>query len=186
MEQQVIKSYLAGSVKAIESISNKSDTILGLVRAMCDVLRSGGCIYWVGNGGSAADAQHLAAELVGRFEIDRKPLKSIALTTDTSILTAIGNDFGYEQVFSRQIEAVVNKNDLIVFISTSGKSKNIVEGLREAKRIGCKTAIFTGRNKVVSDFSINIEEDRTCHIQEGHIVTGQLICMMVEIELQKS
>lgn len=181
---KIVNSYIDGTVNALESIKKQSQTILELSQNMVEVLKCGGCIYWVGNGGSAADAQHLAAELVGRFEINRKPLKSIALTTDTSILTSIGNDFGFEQIFSRQIKALVNENDLVVFISTSGKSKNIIEGLMVAQNIGCKTAVFTGPKNIECDFIINIQSDRTCHIQEGHIAAGQLLCMLVESELQ--
>jgi D-sedoheptulose 7-phosphate isomerase len=151
---------------------------------MTDVLTNGGTIFWAGNGGSAADCQHLAAELVGRFEKDRQPLKSIALTTDTSILTAIGNDFGFNQIFARQIRALVKSSDLIVFISTSGKSKNILEGILVAKEIGCKTAIFTGKNNVDVTFQVNITQERTCHIQEGHIVVGQLLCSIIEGNLK--
>lgn len=182
----IIENYLSGSINAIKSINEQADMIFELAQAASEVLIKGGCIYWAGNGGSAADAQHLAAELVGRFEIDRIPLKSIAITTDTSTLTAIGNDFGFKQIFSRQIRALVNRNDLIIFISTSGKSENILEGLKTAKSIGCKTAVFTGKSRIKCDYLINIDADRTCHIQEGHITVGQLFCMLVETEMEKN
>lgn len=182
----IINTYLASSIKAIESIQVQADTIIRLAHAASEILMNGGCIYWAGNGGSAADAQHLAAELVGRFEIDRAPLKSVAITTDTSVITAIGNDFGYKQIFSRQIRALVSEKDLVIFISTSGKSENILEGLKVAESIGCKTSVFTGKSKIECDYLININADRTCHVQEGHIAVGQLFCMLVEIEMEKN
>lgn len=183
--KSILENYVTESTKAIGSITNQFDKIIELVRAIVEVLSNGGCIFWVGNGGSAAEAQHLSAELVGRFEINRKPLKSLAITTDTSVLTAIGNDFGFEEVFKRQIEALVSKRDLVVFISTSGKSLNIIEGLRQARKVGCKTAALTGRYTLDCDYSIEIDSPRTCHIQEGHLVVGQLVCSLIEIEIRK-
>jgi D-sedoheptulose 7-phosphate isomerase len=178
-----IDNYINASKSSIESLRNQSATLIELADEMVRTLTIGGCIFWIGNGGSAADAQHLAAELVGRFELNRKPLKSIALTTDTSAITAISNDFGFEQVFARQVKALMSKQDLLICISTSGTSKNINNALNAAKEIGCKTVFFTGRLKVQADFVINIDSDKTCHIQEGHITCGQLLCSIIDSSL---
>jgi D-sedoheptulose 7-phosphate isomerase len=183
METVLIDKYIDESISAIKSLRSQTAIIIELSNEMIKTLTSGGCIFWIGNGGSAADAQHLAAELVGRFELNREPLKSIALTTDTSTITAISNDFGFEQVFARQVKALVTKKDLLICISTSGTSKNVVNALTIAKEIGCKTAFLTGRMSVQADFVINIDSDRTCHIQEGHITCGQLLCSIIDSSL---
>lgn len=181
-----IENYITQSISAINSLHSQAATIDELSQEMVKTLKRGGCIFWIGNGGSAADAQHLAAELVGRFELNREPLKSIALTTDSSVLTAISNDFGFENVFTRQVKALVSKHDLLVCISTSGTSPNILSALSIAKNIGCKTAFLTGKNSVQADFVINIKADRTCHIQEGHITCGQLLCSLIESSLSNT
>jgi D-sedoheptulose 7-phosphate isomerase len=186
MKSVLIDNYLEGSMSAIKSLQNQTVTLVELADEMARTLTAGGCIFWIGNGGSAADAQHLAAELVGRFELNREPLKSIALTTDTSAITAISNDFGFEQVFARQVKALISEKDLLICISTSGTSKNITNALTTANEIGCKTAFLTGRLSVQADFVINIDSDRTCHIQEGHITCGQLLCSMIDSLLNDS
>jgi D-sedoheptulose 7-phosphate isomerase len=172
--------YLFDSSHAIGSLASQQSVILELVASINRVISNKGCIFWAGNGGSAADAQHLAAELVGRFEVEREPIKSIALTTDSSVITAVGNDFGFDKIFSRQISGLVSENDLIIFITTSGKSKNILNGLKIAQEIGCKTAVLTGKAKLDCDYLINVNSSQTCHIQEAHITAGQLICKFVE------
>jgi D-sedoheptulose 7-phosphate isomerase len=183
METELIAKYIDNSKSAIESLRGQMATIIELSNQILNTFKSGGCVFWIGNGGSAADAQHLAAELIGRFEFNREPLKSIALTTDTSAITAISNDFGFEQVFARQVKALVTKKDLLICISTSGTSKNVLRALSTAKEIGCKTAFLTGRTRVQADFVINIDSDRTCHIQEGHITCGQLLCSIIDSSL---
>jgi D-sedoheptulose 7-phosphate isomerase len=147
-------------------------------------LKAGGKIIWCGNGGSAADSQHLAAELVGRFAVNRKALASIALTTDSSIITALGNDFGFETIFSRQIEALGKKGDVLIGISTSGESENVIEALKSAKKIGITTIGFTGSKKSkmedVVDLCIKVPSETTSHIQTVHITIGQIICGVAE------
>lgn len=174
-------------LKAATSILRGSAQIPLLILAaqlVTDCLRNGNKVLWCGNGGSAADSQHLAAELVGRFAKNRAPLPSIALTTDTSVLTALGNDYGFETVFSRQVEAVGKTNDVLIGISTSGESKNVIEALRTAKRIGLKTIAFTGaRNCTMdneADICIKAQSEITGHIQESHICWGQAICGYAE------
>jgi D-sedoheptulose 7-phosphate isomerase len=142
-----------------------------------------------GNGGSAADAQHLAAELMNKFYLDRKSLPAIALTVNTSILTAIGNDYSFEQIFSKQLEGISEKGDIAIGISTSGNSKNVIEGLKLAKKNKLFTVGFTGKdggkiNNIV-DVCINVPSDDTPRIQEAHIMIGHIICEIVEKELFK-
>ena len=139
-----------------------------------------------GNGGSAADAQHLAAELVGRYQSERKGLPAISLATDTSAMTAIGNDFGYSQVFSRQVEALANQSDVIIAISTSGNSENVLNALQIAKKLDCKTIYLTGKNagsiSKKCDVNIIVPSDNTPRIQEMHILIGHLICQHIDLK----
>jgi D-sedoheptulose 7-phosphate isomerase len=147
-------------------------------------IKGGGKVMFCGNGGSAADAQHLAAELMGRFLHDRNPLAGLALTVDTSALTAIGNDYGYEHVFSRQLRGVGRAGDALVAISTSGNSVNVLEAIKAAHEIGIKVVALTGAGggKMASeaDFCIRAPADRTDHIQEMHIAIGHMLCGIVE------
>ena len=149
-------------------------------------VKNGNKILLCGNGGSAGDAQHLATELVGRFEKERKGLPAIALTTDTSALTAIGNDYGFERIFSRQIEALANEGDVLIGISTSGNSPNILSAVMLARQMGCKTIGLTGAKgkKLASlcDAAVLVPSERTARIQEAHITIGQLWCEMVDAE----
>jgi D-sedoheptulose 7-phosphate isomerase len=158
-----------------------------LVAAAVSSIRSGGKILFFGNGGSAGDAQHLATELAVRYVKDRAPIAAIALTTDTSALTAIGNDIGFDRVFSRQIEALGRPGDLAIGITTSGKSRNVVEGLKAAKRIGLAAAALTGRDggavKGLADPCLIVPSKTTARIQEMHILLGQMLCGALEIEL---
>ena len=149
-----------------------------------DALRVGGKIVLFGNGGSAADAQHISAELVGRYQKDRAPLPAIALTTDTSALTAIANDFDYESVFSRQIEALVSEKDVVIGISTSGSSKNVIFGIEAAKKKGALCASFVGPRKDLlsaqSDLLISIPSESTPFIQQAHMIVGHVLCEYIE------
>ena len=149
--------------------------------------RNGGKILLAGNGGSAADAQHIAGEFVSSFMFDRPGLPAIALTTDTSILTAVGNDHGYEHVFSRQIDALANKGDIFFGYSTSGQSKNILKALQHAKNKELVCIGLTGNKggsmKEFCDYIIEIPSSETPHIQEGHLVIGHIICGLVEESL---
>ncbi|MBI4432621.1 MAG: D-sedoheptulose 7-phosphate isomerase [Candidatus Omnitrophica bacterium] len=141
-------------------------------------------ILFFGNGGSASDSQHLAAEFVGRYEKERRALASIALTTDTSILTAVGNDYSFDHIFERQIEALGRPGDVAVGISTSGNSKNVVQGIAKAKALGLKTIVFTGRSggalKNMADLVIVIPSQKTSRIQECHIMIGHILCELVD------
>lgn len=174
-----------------ESIAVKKDLIksqLGAIEkaaeAMINAFKAGGKIIIFGNGGSAADSQHIAAELVGRFLKERKGLPAIALTTNTSILTAIANDYSYSQVFSRQLDAVAQKNDVAIGISTSGKAANVIEAVELANRKGLVTIALTGGDggglAKVAKISIIVPSKATPRIQEAHVTIGHIICQLVE------
>jgi D-sedoheptulose 7-phosphate isomerase len=154
--------------------------------AMC--FRSGGKLLLFGNGGSAADAQHLAAEFVGRFVRERGGLAAVALTTDSSILTAVGNDYGFDQIFARQIQALARPGDVVVAISTSGNSPNILEGVRAARKANAKTIGLSGRGggalATEADLAITIASSNTARIQECHIAVGHLLCELTDEGLQ--
>ena len=160
------------------------DTIEQLGINAAETLIAGNTIFLCGNGGSAADAQHLAAEIVGRFELDRKGCAAVALTVDTSALTAIANDYGFEQIFSRQIEALGHPGDMLIGISTSGNSLNVVVALQQAKKLGLFTAGFTGihggKIKGVVDLWIPVPSNVTARIQEAHILIGHIMCKFID------
>ncbi len=171
-------------------IENKDLIVSGaqkIAKLASDSLSRGGTIFWCGNGGSAADSQHLAADLVCRFVTDRIPLKSVALTTDSSILTAISNDYSFDKIFSRQLEALGKDGDILIAISTSGNSKNIKEAIFTAKNIGVKTIGLLGRDggSSVDLFShkLVIPSNSTARIQEVHILIGHLIIDLIEKNL---
>src|SRR3984893_13366071 len=156
---------------------------------MTRALIAGKKVLWCGNGGSAADSQHLAAELVGRFRRDRRGLASVALTTDTSVLTAIGDDYGYEEVCRRQVEALCVAGDVLVGISTSGKSKNVCLALEAAGALGAFTVAFTGEEGgamgMIAHESLRIASKDTARIQEGHILCGHMLCEWVELNISE-
>lgn len=159
-------------------------TVEAAARACIDSLRSGGKILLAGNGGSAAQAQHMAAEFMGRFAFDRPGLPAIALTTDTSVLTAIGNDYGFKHVFSRQVQAHGNKGDVFIGYSTSGASPNILLAFEVARAKGLVCVGFTGNRggpmRDLCDFLIEVPSDETPKIQEGHLQFGHILCGLVE------
>ena len=153
-------------------------------RMICDALTAGRKILLCGNGGSAADAQHIAAELVGCYEKQRRSWPALALTTDTSALTAVSNDLGYEQVFARQVAGLAQSGDVLIAISTSGKSKNVVSAVEKANELGCVTIALTGATPDVlgsrCDFTVAVPASRTSRVQEAHITIGHLWCEMVD------
>ena len=179
-----VQEYIQTHIEAIETLSPMSGEIVRAGELLVAALEKGGKVLVMGNGGSAADAQHLVAELVGRFEADRKGLPAIALTTDSSILTAVSNDFGYEKVFARQVEALGTDGDVVVGISTSGNSPNVLEAIRTAAEHGCTTIGLLGRDggKIgpLVDLALTVPVDKTPHIQEAHAVIVHLLCRMVD------
>ncbi len=168
----------------LKILLNEIPSIEKCGKMIVDAILRGNKILLCGNGGSAGDAQHLATELVGRFEKERRGLPAIALTTDTSAITAIGNDYGFERIFSRQIEALANKGDVLIGISTSGNSPNVLAAAMKAREMGCETIGLTGAKgkKLASlcDASVLVPSERTARIQEAHITIGQLWCEMVD------
>ena len=173
----VLKKSLISLSKKIEESSD----------VIAKSLLSGGTIFWCGNGGSAADSQHIAAEFVGRFKKNRKPLRSIALTTDSSVLTCIANDYSYEEIFSRQLSGLGRDGDTLVVITTSGESKNIKQVLLQAKKMKIKTIALLGKKggacKDYADIPLIIQSDTTARIQEIHILIEHLLCELVEKKL---
>lgn len=156
-------------------------------KLILETLKNGNKILLCGNGGSAADAQHIAAELTGRYKKERRGLPGIALTTDTSALTAIGNDYGFERVFDRQVEALANNGDLLIGISTSGNSQNVINAFNVAKELGCVTIGLSGRDggkfNGLCDLNIVVPSDSTPRIQEMHILIGHTICQIIDDEI---
>lgn len=163
-----------------QKLKEKSATISDIADKWISALEKGNKVIFCGNGGSAADSQHLSAELMGRYKFDRNPMPAMSLTTDTSALTAIGNDYGYECVFSRPLKGIGKKGDVLVGISTSGNSKNILAAFETAKELGITTVAFTGNGggkmKEMADITLNVPSDITNNIQEMHIACGHLIC----------
>jgi D-sedoheptulose 7-phosphate isomerase len=161
-----------------------TETIACMAEALIRAFRSGGKVLLFGNGGSAADAQHIAAELAGKFRMDRPALPALALTTNTSALTATANDYGYARVFARQVEALAWPRDVVISISTSGNSSNVLEGIKLAKDRGAKTIGFTGQNgqqlAEMVDLCLMVPSTDTPRIQEAHITVGHIICDLVE------
>lgn len=176
-------------LSTVQELLNQKQVICDMAEKIIDALKRGNRVYWCGNGGSAADCQHLAAELVGRFRLERKGLASVALTTDTSILTAISNDYGYDNVFVRQVEALVIEGDVVVGISTSGKSPNVLKALEKARELKAVTLGFSGRDggplRAISDICLVVPSELTPHIQEAHILVGHIICDLVEQAIVK-
>lgn len=164
--------------------------VIQLMAERCkEALKSGNKVLFCGNGGSAADAQHLAAELIGRFQKERRSLASVALTTDTSILTAVANDYGYDEVFARQVEGLGRSGDVLIGISTSGNSANVVKAALKARDTGMHTIAFTGEGggklKDICDIAFAVPSKVTARIQEMHIMVGHIICELVEEEYDK-
>lgn len=185
-----IKDAIIESIQVKEELLHgKVSTLIKIAEAVIECLRKGGKVILFGNGGSASDCQHIAAEFVGRFKKERPALAAIALTTNTSIITAIANDYDYSVIFARQIEALGRKNDLAIGISTSGKAKNVVSAMRQAKKTGMKTVALTGGDggelAKAADISLIVPSLNTPRIQEAHITIGHIICELAEQALAK-
>ncbi|HEX5873542.1 MAG TPA: D-sedoheptulose 7-phosphate isomerase [Pyrinomonadaceae bacterium] len=182
---QLLSDSLQEHLETIQKvIDSHISTITQSGQMICEALTSGRKILLCGNGGSAADAQHIAAELVGCYEKQRRSWPALALTTDTSALTAVSNDLGYEEVFARQIKGLAQAGDVLVAISTSGKSKNVLRAIEAAKEVGCKTIGLTGATaeplRSLCDVAVAVPSTRTSRIQEVHITVGHLWCEMVD------
>ncbi len=175
------QSHLETIEKVIETMSSPLEEASKLA---VETLKNGNKILLFGNGGSAADAQHIAAELTGRYKTERRGLPGIALTTDTSALTAIGNDYGYDRVFDRQVESLAQKGDLLIGISTSGNSKNVINAFKIGQELGCKVIGFSGRDggemNNYCDVNLVVPSNNTPRIQEMHILFGHTICQLID------
>lgn len=182
--QKKITDYLNQASENFKLLEREVSNIERATNLIIESLSTNNKIIFCGNGGSAADSQHLAAELMGRYKLDRNPLPAMSLTVDTSAITAIGNDYGYEQIFSRQLMGIGNKDDVLYATSTSGKSRNVIKAAEKAKELGILVIGLTGDNQKglseIADVSIKVPSNETNYIQEMHIAVGQLICGMVE------
>ena len=191
--EQLITGRMAESIAVKQSLLEDQlfpSLVVETAAAMVECLRGGGTIFFFGNGGSAADAQHLAAELAGRYLVERRPLRGVALTTNTSCLTAIGNDYGYELVFARQLEAFGSMKDIAFGLSTSGNSPNVLAAIRVARRKRMLTIGMTGASggqlRQLTDYCLCVNSDQTPRIQEAHITIGHILCEIVERQLAQS
>lgn len=180
-----IKNYIEHSIE----IKNKikllmNDEIKKISEIIITALKSGNKILICGNGGSATTSQHFAAELIGRFESEKKPLAAIALNNDIATISALANDYNWNIIFSRQIESIARKNDVLITITTSGNSINIIEALKTASNIGMKTICLSGKNggKVIADLKLTIPSQKTSHIQESHLMIIHIICKLIDDE----
>lgn len=180
----VYQHAITQHLKTIEAMAGQEAVFERIAYAMSRAILDGHKILWCGNGGSAADSQHLAAELMGRFKCEREGLPSIAMTTDTSILTAIGNDYGFERVFQRQVEALCAKGDVVVGISTSGNSRNVCAALATAQKLGAFAVALTGEGggemATIADAVFRADSSDTARIQEAHILFGHMLCDWIE------
>lgn len=182
MIDTAVKQHIEIVQKTFNDEMVRKITQVGLI--IDHAFKTGGKVILFGNGGSAADAQHISAEFISKLKEDRPSLPAIALTVDTSALTAIGNDYGYDQIFSRQISSLCSENDVVIGISTSGRSQNVINGLQTARQIGAKTIGFTGSAsmpQVELDICLNVPSTVTARIQEIHIMFGHLICSQAEL-----
>lgn len=185
--KELISQALAQSAEIKSELAKEVNLIIKMAEAFITTYQQGGKVILFGNGGSAADAQHIATELVGRFKKERSALPAIALTTNTSILTALANDYSFDDIFARQVEALVREGDLCLGISTSGNSPNVLAGISEAKKLRARTIGFTGQSggklAGITDLCLKVPSNDTPRIQEAHITVGHIICDLVEREL---
>jgi len=186
MENEII-AILDESIKLKEELKNQTSLIVNIATEIINAYKNKKKVVLFGNGGSAADAQHIAAEFVGKFYKNRDSLPALAFHTNTSVVTATANDYGYEFIFERQVSSFVNEGDIVIGISTSGNSPNVIKGIQKAKQKGAITIGFTGQkeNKLekITDYCLKISSTDTPRIQEGHATVGHIICYLVEKEL---
>lgn len=184
MKNIILNELLSHKQTMEEVIELLQEDILSACELALETINKNKKIILMGNGGSAADAQHIAAEFTGRYKIERKGLPAIAITTDTSALTAIGNDYGYDAVFERQVEAIANEGDLIVGISSTGNSENIIRAFKKGKELGCKTLGLSGKGggkfKGTCDLNVIVPSNNTPRVQEMHILIGHTICQIID------
>jgi D-sedoheptulose 7-phosphate isomerase len=188
MTNNIINNSFDEHLEVVKLVREKmSVQIYEAAKLLAKSLQNGGTLFWCGNGGSAADSQHMAAELVGRFKNNRKALRSIALTTDSSVLTCVSNDYSYDDVFSRQVESLGRFSDVLIGISTSGNSENVNRAFKTAKSTGLKTIALLGKAggeaKGLVDIPLIVPSNSTARIQESHILIGHVFCELIELEM---
>jgi len=187
MENTILKRFKESAEVKTRFLKENLSQLLDAIKLTAHAFESGNKLFFFGNGGSAADAQHLAAEFVNRYVMDRPPLPAIALTTDTSILTSISNDFAFDEIFAKQLRALGKEGDVAIAISTSGNSSNVIKAIEVAKEMGMKTVALTGNDGGVlaknADIALNVSSTSTPRIQEAHILIGHILCEMVEHHL---
>ena len=180
-----LKSHREIIERVIDSLQDDIEKVSTIA---LETIKNGNKIILMGNGGSAADAQHIAAEFTGRYKKERRGLPAIAITTDTSALTAIGNDYGYQHVFQRQVEALANKGDLLIGISSTGNSENVIEAFKKGKEIGCKSIGLSGKGGGLfnnqCDFNLIVPSQDTPRVQEMHILIGHIICQIIDNSIE--
>jgi D-sedoheptulose 7-phosphate isomerase len=189
MNSSILNDNIDKLVQLLQVLPKSYSNQIGILgREIAQALKSGATIYWCGNGGSAAESQHMAAELMGRFLINRKPYRSLSLTTDTSAITGIANDFDFSEIFSRQLEGKPRHGDYLVVFSTSGNSENVIMAIRKAKTLGVRTIAFLGENggnaKGLSDFEFFFDSNETARIQEAHTLVTHTLCQIIEAECE--
>ena len=188
-KRRLVKETLKESGRVKEKLLSETDTILKIAQWILSTVKKGGKVLLCGNGGSAADSQHIACELVGKLSRERKGLPALALTTDTSILTAVSNDWGFDRVFSRQVSALGRKGDILIALSTSGRSINVLKAVEMAKERGMKTVALTGTDggllKGLADLTLIVPSRDVQRIQEAHITIGHILSDLVEREILK-
>ena len=188
--KNLLKSKIEVSREILQNLfDNQSEQFAEFAKVVLKAINDNRTIFWCGNGGSAAESSHLATELIGRFKLNRKPLKSLSLNADTAVLTCIANDFGYEEVYSRQLEALGEVGDVLIVLSTSGQSKNILQVLKSAKRMGLYSVSLLGRAESqaaeISDLVINVNSNETARIQEIHLLLGHILCEYIDNQFTK-
>lgn len=178
---------LRAHARMVEDMEDLLPEVRAVAELLVSRLAAGATVYWLGNGGSAADSLHFSAELVGRFRRERRARASVALTADPAAITSIANDYGFSEVFARQVEGLCREGDVVVGISTSGRSPNVAEALRAARALGAHTVALTGRDggdlRDLADHCLRVPADETARIQEGHLLIGHLLCDHVEASL---
>ena len=182
--KKIIEEHFIEHRATLDSVAELGGLIEKVANVLIQCLKNNGTIFWCGNGGSASDSQHLAGELVGRFVGDRRPLKSIALTADSAVMTCIVNDYGYEHIFSRQVEALGSKGDVLIGITTSGNSENVLHAFKVAKKRGIETIGLLGkgggRASSIVEHSVVVLSNSTARVQEMHILIGHILCDLIE------
>src|ERR1700756_1044323 len=189
--ESIVREAIRASIETKQQLSRDClKDIVNMARTIEGALQKGRKVVFFGNGGSAADAQHISAELVGKFKKIRPPLRASALTTNTSVLTAIGNDFGFDEIFSRQVRSILEADDVAVGISTSGRSANVIKGVQEARRVGAKTIALTGSGggqlAALCDQRVIVPSSDTQRIQECHIMIGHIVCELIDETLENT